>query len=296
MILRSMLFVPGDSDKKLGKADSIRADALILDLEDAVAPARKPVAREMVPEFLCARPRVDRPSQLWVRINPLDTPDAVDDLRAVVSANPDGLIVPKVTGPADLQRLSYLLDAFEAAADLPRGDIKFMPVATEVARAPFALRDYAGAGLDRLYGLTWGAEDLSSDIGASTNLGLDGAWTHTYEMVRSLTLLGAHAAGIEAVETVYVDIANLDGLAQSCRAARSEGFTGRIAIHPSQVPIINEGFKPSAAEVAFAQSVVDAFAAEPGIGALQLNGKMLDMPHLVQAKKTLKAHAAFSEA
>ncbi|TDI60327.1 MAG: CoA ester lyase [Alphaproteobacteria bacterium] len=296
MILRSMLFVPGDSDKKLGKADSFKADALILDLEDAVAPGRKPIAREMVPDFLRARPKDARKVQLWVRINPLGTPDAVEDLRAIVAADPDGIIVPKVSGPADLQRLSYLLDAFEAAAGLPKGNIQFMPVATEVAPAPFALGDYAGANLSRLYGLTWGAEDLSSAIGASTNLGPDGVWTHTYQMVRSLTLLGAHAAGVEAVDTVYVNIADEEGLAASCRQARSEGFTGRIAIHPSQIPIINEGFMPSADDVAFAQRVVDAFAAEPGIGALQLDGKMLDMPHLVQAKKTLAAHAAFGEA
>jgi citrate lyase subunit beta/citryl-CoA lyase len=295
MILRSMLFVPGDSKKKLGKADGFDADALILDLEDAVAPIRKPVAREMVPDFLHARPKADRKAQLWVRINPLDTPDAVEDLRVVVAANPDGIIVPKVAGPDDLQRLSYLLDALEAAAKLPKSAIKFMPVATEIAPAPFTLGDYADAKLDRLYGLTWGAEDLSAAIGASGNLGPDGTWTHTYQMVRSLTLLGAHAAGVEAVDTVFVDIANPDGLARSCRAARSEGFTGRIAIHPAQVPVINENFTPSAEEVAHARRIVDVFAAEPGIGTIQLEGKMLDMPHLIQARRTLATHATYAD-
>ncbi|MBI1179715.1 MAG: CoA ester lyase [Alphaproteobacteria bacterium] len=287
------MFVPGDSEKKLGKADALGADALILDLEDAVAPARKPAAREMVPAFLAARPPAARQAQLWVRINPLATPEALADLAAVVPAAPDGIMIPKADGPADVARLSHYLDALEVQAGLERGGIRILPVATETAKAPFALGDYAAARLERLYGLTWGAEDLSSAIGASGNLGPDGEWTLTYRLVRSLTLLGAHAAGVEAVETLYVDFGDPDGLLASSRAARAEGFSGRIAIHPSQVAAINEAFTPSVAEVDGARRVIAAFEAEPDAGTVQLDGRMLDIPHLNQARRTLATHEKY---
>lgn len=290
--LRSFMFIPGDSEKKLGKADDSPADVLILDIEDSVAPSRKPVAREMVPAFLRERPRDKRSSQLWVRINPLDTPYAIEDLVAVVAAQPDGIILPKANGPVDCQKLSFYLDALEAAGGVPAGSIRFMPVATETAVAPFRLGDFATAGLSRLYGLTWGAEDLSAAVGASTNLDASGNWALTYRVVRSLTLLGAHAAGVEAVDTVYVDFRDPEGLRTACRAARAEGFSGRIAIHPAQVEIINEAFSPSSEEVEFAQRVVEAFAANPGIGTVGLDGKMLDIPHLKAAERTLAMHAA----
>ena len=290
--LRSFLFIPGDSEKKLGKADGTGADALILDLEDAVAPSRKPVAREMVPAFLKARPRGKRLSALWVRINPLDSGHALTDLAAIVAGAPDGIMLPKVNGPEDVLKASHYLDAFEAAAGIEPGSISILPVATETAIAPFRLGDYAGKGLSRLYGLTWGAEDLSSAIGASTNLDPAGGWAMTYRMVRSLTLLGAHAAGVEAVDTLYVDFRDDDGLRASCKAARGEGFSGRIAIHPAQVHIINESFSPSAEEVAFARRVIDAFASQPDAGTIGLDGKMLDIPHLNQARKTLAMHEA----
>jgi citrate lyase subunit beta/citryl-CoA lyase len=285
--LRSFLFIPGDSEKKLGKADAAGADALILDLEDSVAPANKPLARALVPEFLAARPRADRKSQLWVRINPLDTSLALTDLAAVVAAAPDGLMLPKANGPADVQKLSHYLDALEAQAAVAAGSIRILPVATETAIAPFRLGDYAAAGLNRLLGLTWGAEDLSAAIGAGTNLDETGAWGFTYRMVRSLTLLAARAAGVQAVDTLYVDFRDEDGLRAASRASRAEGFTGRVAIHPAQVAVINESYLPSAEEVAHARRVIAAFAAVPGAGTVGLDGKMIDIPHLKQAQGVL---------
>ena len=290
--IRSFLFIPGDSEKKLGKVDGVAADAFILDLEDAVAVARKPMAREMVPAFIKERPRTGRKSQLWVRVNPLDTPWTLEDLAAIVPVAPDGIMLPKVNGPEDVARVSHYLSALEAASGVEQGSIRILPVATETTVSPFRLGDYAAAGLDRLYGLTWGAEDLSSAIGASGNTDANGEWTHTYKMVRSLCLLGAHAAGGEAVDTLYVDFRDPEGLRASCKAARAEGFSGRVAIHPAQVDIINESFSPSSDEVDFARRVVELFAANPDSGTLGLDGKMLDIPHLKQAERTLAMHEA----
>jgi citrate lyase subunit beta/citryl-CoA lyase len=294
MALRSMLFVPGDSPKKLAKGDGARADALILDLEDSVAPSRKAHARELVPAYMAERPKGARSSQLWVRINPLDTEYALADLAAVVVAGPDGIMLPKADGPADVQRLSYYLDALEAQAGLAAGSIGILPVATETAKAPFQLGAYADAGLARLRGLTWGAEDLSAAVRASTNLDASGEWTLTYKMVRSLTLLAAHAAGAQAIETVYVDYSDEPGLRESCRRAREEGFSGRIAIHPAQVAAINESFTPSQAEVDHARRVVEAFERAGGAGVVGLDGKMLDRPHLAQATAVLESWTSYS--
>ena len=291
MIVRSFLFVPGDSERKLARGTACGADALILDLEDAVAPARKPVARGMVAEFLRAHASPRTP-ELWVRINPLDEGGVVD-LAAVVQAAPDGIVVPKVHGPADVLRLHHMLDALEARDGVAR-PTRIMPVATETARAPFALGGYAGVALPRLYGLTWGAEDLSTAVGASTNQAASGGWAFTYNMVRSLCLLGARAAGLEPVETLHADFRDAEGLRASSLAAAAEGFTGRIAIHPDQVPPINEAFKPSPTAVAHAQLVVDAFAANPDAGAVGLDGAMLDMPHLKQAQAVLARHEAYA--
>lgn len=286
--LRSFLFIPGDSEKKLSKVDGCGADAVILDLEDAVAPANKVRAREMVAAFLRERPRAGRTVQLWVRVNPFDTGMTDGDLAAVVPGDPDGIMQPKTDGPADVAMLSEKLDELERQHGLAAGEIRILPVATETPIAPFRLGDFATAGLDRLAGLTWGAEDLSAAMGASTNLGPDGRWAHTYQMVRSLTLLAAHAAKVQAIDTLYVDFRDEDGLRASCRAARAEGFSGRIAIHPAQVAAINESFSPSEAEIAFARRVVVAFEAEPAVGTVGIDGKMLDIPHLKAARRTLE--------
>lgn len=285
--LRSILFIPGDSDKKLSKVDGCGADAVILDLEDAVAPVSKAVAREKVTGFLKARPHEQRGAQLWVRINPLDTLMALDDLAAVVAGAPDGIMLPKANGPEDVRTLGHHLDALEVAFGLARGSIRILPVATETAVAPFRLGDYASAGLRRLAGLTWGAEDLAAAVGASTNLGPDGRWAMTFRMVRSLTLLAAHAAGVPAIETLYVDYNDEDGLIASSRAARAEGFSGRIAIHPAQVAGINTAFTPSQAEVDHARRVVAAFADAGDAGVVGIDGKMFDIPHLKQARQVL---------
>jgi citrate lyase subunit beta/citryl-CoA lyase len=293
-ILRSFLFIPGDSDKKLGKADGAGADALILDLEDAVSPANKPLARELVPAFLRERPKTKRTAEIWVRINPLDTEFALADLSAVVAAAPDGLMLPKANGPEDVLRLSHYLDALESHAGIERQSIKILPVATETAISPFRLGDYARAGLARLLGITWGAEDLSAAIGASGNLDASGQWALTYQMVRSLTLLAAHAAGVQAVDTLYVNFRDEEGLRASSRASRAEGFTGRIAIHPAQVAAINESYMPSTQEVEHARRVIAAFAAAPGAGTVGLDGKMIDIPHLKQAQRVLGQAAAYA--
>lgn len=283
--IRSFLFVPGDSEKKLGKVADSSADALILDLEDAVSENRKPVARELVSAFIAEHGGRPDNSQLWVRINPIDTDHALADLAAVVSAKPDGIMIPKINGPVDVLRVHHYLEALESASGIEPGSVSVLPVATETARAPFGLGDFADAGITRLYGLTWGAEDLSAALGASTNLGPGGDWAVTYQLVRSLMLMGARAAEVEAVETLYVDIRDNDGLAESSRRARAEGFSGRIAIHPGQVDTINAAFTPSAEEVEFAQRVVEAFSGD--VGTVALDGKMLDLPHLKQAQRVL---------
>lgn len=286
--LRSFLFIPGDSEKKLSKVDACGADAVILDLEDAVAPANKAMARDMVAAFLKARPRGERTVQLWVRVNPFDTGLTADDLAAIVPGDPDGIMQPKTNGPDDVRALSDRLDDLELESGLASGPIRILPVATETPIAPFRLGDFANAGLTRLAGLTWGAEDLSAAMGASTNLGPDGKWAFTYQLVRSLTLMAAHASGVPAIDTLYVDFHDDEGLRAASQAARAEGFSGRIAIHPAQVAGINESFSPSEDEIAFARRIVAAFEAEPAVGTIGIEGKMYDIPHLKSARRTLE--------
>ena len=292
MSLRSFLFVPGDSERKLAKAQTSQADALILDLEDAVAPENIDRARAMVREYLQAR----RPSkassgqQLWVRINPIQTPKALADLAAIMPGAPDGIMLPKSDSATETITLAHYLSALEAREGLAPESTRILPVATETPRAMFALGSYHGAS-SRLFGLTWGAEDLSTAIGASTNRLLDGEYEFTYKLARSLCLLAASAAGIAAIDTIWSNFKDPEGLRADSKAARRAGFSGRIAIHPDQVDIINQAFTPDANEVAFAQRVVDAFAASGGAGTLQLDGKMLDRPHLTQAEKLLELAA-----
>ncbi len=292
--LRSWLFIPADSEKKLGKGDAAGADALILDLEDSVAPANKAAARGLAAAYLGERPADRRATQVWIRINPLDGDLALDDLAAVVAASPDGIMLPKCSGPADVRRLSHYLDALEAQAGLAIGTTQILPVATETAASPFALGDYAGAGLARLSGLTWGAEDLATALGASGNQAADGSgWALTYRLVRSLTLLGAKAAAVQAVDTLWTDFRDDAGLRAASAASYAEGFTGRLAIHPGQVAAINDSYRPSPAQVDHAARVVAAFAAQPGVATVGLDGRMLDIPHLKQAEAVLaQARAA----
>ncbi|ETR76923.1 citrate lyase [Afipia sp. P52-10] len=293
MNLRSWLFIPGDSDKKLGKADAAGADALILDIEDSVAASNKEIARAKVRAFLDQRPPGKRNSELWVRINPLDDPSSLKDLAAVVGGAPDGIMLPKIDGPADVLRLSHHLEALEIRDGVAPGHVRIMPVATETPVAPLRLNDFVSAKLPRLLGLTWGAEDLSAAIGAATNTDESGEWALTYRWARSTMLLAAKAVGIQAVETLYVNFKDSEGLRKSCRAAAREGFTGRIAIHPDQVAIINEAFAPSAEDVDLARRVIAAFEAQSATGTVGLDGKMLDIPHLKQARKVLEMHEQY---
>jgi citrate lyase subunit beta/citryl-CoA lyase len=282
--LRSFLFIPGDNEKKLAKGDASGADALVLDLEDSVAPARKPIALEMVLDYLSRRAST-RVSELWIRINPVDE-GGLDDLVSVVRAAPDGVMIPKTNHPADLVRLSHFVDALERRDQVDR-TVRFLPVSTETPTAAFGLAAYPSTPLARLFGLTWGAEDLSTALGASTNREPQGGWAFTYRMVRSNCLLAAKATQVAAIETLYADYRDIVGLKADCEEARREGFTGRIAIHPNQVPVINEAFTPSAQEIEHARRVIAAFAAVPGLGVVGLDGKMLDIPHLRQAEQVL---------
>ena len=288
--LRSMLFIPADSEKKLGKVDGCGADAVILDLEDSVAAANKPMARELVAAFLGTRPRGARRVQLWVRINPLDSGFALADLVAVAGGAPCGIMQPKINTPEDVRILSHYLDAFEAQHGVEAGSTKIIPIVTETAIAPFNLGALATAGLERMVGITWGAEDLSAALGASTNIDASGELAFTYKMVRSMTLLAAHASGVQAIDSLHADFRDDEGLRASSRASRAEGFSGRLAIHPAQVAAINECFLPSEAEVAHARRVIDAFAASPGAGTVGLDGKMIDLPHRRAAERVLAAY------
>jgi citrate lyase subunit beta / citryl-CoA lyase len=282
--LRSLLFVPGDSERKLGKAESCEADALILDLEDSVAPNRTPAARELVLSYLKAHP--DRSKRkLFVRINDIASSSALLDL-AVVAGAPDGIVLPKSNSGGDVARLANMLDALEVREGVPRGHIGIIVVATETPAALFTLGSYA-ASSPRLCGLTWGAEDIAAALGASTNRDADGDYDFTYQLARTLCLAGAVAAGVQPIDTVSTEFKNDAALKSESEASRRRGFTGKMAIHPDQVPTINTAFTPSADEVAWCQRVIDTFASNPGLGTVGLDGKMLDMPHLKQALRVL---------
>lgn len=277
MKLRSLLFVPGDRPDRMEKALRSGADALILDLEDSVAPAAKPEAREAVSRFLANHPS----APLWVRINPLDSGEAEADLAAILRARLHGVVLPKAEGGASVADLTRRLTAGGNAT------ARILAIATETPAAMFQLGTYGGS--KRLAGLTWGAEDLPAAIGASTSREEDGRYTPPYELARSLCLFGAAAAAVAPIETVYPAFRDLDGLFAYAARARRDGFTGMMAIHPAQVPVINAAFTPSEAEVTHARAVVAAFDASPTAGALSLDGKMIDRPHLMQARRVIAA-------
>jgi citrate lyase subunit beta/citryl-CoA lyase len=281
---RSLLFVPGDSDRKLAKCADAGADIVILDLEDSVEAGQKAAARVRAAEFLASQR--NGATQIWVRINPLDTPEAAADLDAIIGSRPCGLVQPKTRSADDVIRLGRRLDELEAQHGLPATGTRVLPIATETPEAIFSLGEFRRCGR-RLYGLTWGAEDLSAAIGATENKESGGAWTSPFQLVRSLCLFGAAAAGVAAIDTLFTDFRDLAGLRASCSAARRDGFTGKLAIHPDQVPVINESFMPSAEEVLEAQRIIALFANSPGVAALSFEGRMLDIPHLRRAEKTL---------
>lgn len=285
MTVRSMLFVPADSERKLEKALQSRADALILDLEDAVAPPRKALARQAAAAWISEHAS-KLPLQLYVRINPLDGDLARGDLAAVVVPGLAGILLPKTSSAADVVRLGHGLDVLEARSDMAPGSVRIIPVATETAPAMLNMASYT-AGMPRLAGITWGAEDLSAAIGAMSNREEDGQLSPLYQLANSLCLCVAASAGVPAIDTLYADFRDPTGLAAACAQSRRRGFRGRIAIHPDQVDVINEAFTPSAKEREQAQRVIDAFAALPDAGAVSLDGAMLDLPHLKQARQTL---------
>jgi len=283
MDLRSMLFVPGDSERKLAKGESCGADALVLDLEDSVPADRIAVARAMVREYLGSHRDRTHP-QLWVRINPLSTDKALADLAAITGGAPDGILLPKTCSADDIVVAGHYLSALEVREGLAPGGIRIFAVATETPTALFTMGSFAGCS-PRLAGLTWGAEDLSAALGAASNRDEKGELEFTYRLARSLCLAAAMAANVQPLDTVFVDFRDSEGLRAESRAAARAGFTGKIAIHPDQVPIINEAFTPTAEDVAHARRVIEAFAA--GAGTVALDGKMLDMPHLKQAQRVL---------
>lgn len=273
MKMRSLLFVPGDRPERFGKAAKSGADVIILDLEDSVSLANKQIARDAVSDYL-AKPHI---VPVFVRINPLDSDFVAGDVQILLQSPPAGIVFPKAEGAASVKQLQALLE--EQA-------IPILPIATETPAAVFQLGSFREVG-DALVGMSWGAEDLPAAIGAATSRNEDGSYTAPYEMVRALTLFGAHAADVSAIETVFPDIKNMEGLAQYARRSARDGFVGMLAIHPKQIETINAAFTPSADEIAVAQSIVDAFSENPGAGVLELAGKMIDKPHLDQAKKLL---------
>ncbi|EJJ29348.1 HpcH/HpaI aldolase/citrate lyase family protein [Rhizobium sp. CF142] len=275
MRLRSLLFVPGDRPERFDKALASGADAVILDLEDSVSAQNKPVARDAVHDFVTRRAT---DATLVIRINPLTTSACEDDLVALGNINPFAIMLPKAEGAASVRQLAGRLSSA----------VPILPIATETPAAIFEIGSYRDVA-SYLFGLTWGAEDLPAAIGAATAREADGRYTAPYELARSLVLFGAHAAAVPAIETVYPDFRDLDGLAAYAARARRDGFSGMMAIHPSQVEPINHAFTPDATEIAWAEKVVAAFATSPDTGVIQIDGRMLDLPHLKLAKRILEA-------
>ncbi len=285
MPMRSWMFVPGDSDRKLAKAPDLGADVLIVDLEDAVAPQSKVYARQVAGAWLEEPPIA---AQRWVRINPLDGGLWREDLAAVMPAAPAGIMVPKAAGPEQLRILAAELYELEGRFGIPAGSTKILPLVSETPAAALGIAAYADAQIPRLAGLTWGAEDLSAAIGASRKRDEAGHWTDAFRMVRAMVVLAAHASGVLAIDTLHADFRDLDGLRRVASESRADGFAGMLAIHPSQVEVINAAFTPTDEEIAEARAIVAAFAAQPDMGALQLDGRMIDQPHLDQARKLLE--------
>jgi citrate lyase subunit beta / citryl-CoA lyase len=280
--MRSLLFVPADSERKLLRGSQSGADALILDLEDSVVPANRPLARNQAGDFLSSTGSVG--FRRYVRINPLSSGVALDDLAAVVVGKPDGVLLPKCA-PEDLRTLDHYLSAFEAASAIQLGTIRVIAIATETPAAMFALGGYAGVS-PRLEGITWGAEDLAACLGGN-NRRFDGVYDDVYRLARSLCLLGAAAAGVTPIDTIYTDFKDETGLAAECAAAKRSGFTAKMAIHPAQIPVINQEFSASDEELAWARKVVAVFAENPDAGTIALDGKMVDKPHLTLARRLL---------
>ncbi len=289
--MRSLLFVPADSPRKLEKSLETGADALILDLEDAVAPQAKTAARRAARDFLAAAGQSPSRPRLIVRVNALDTGATDADLAAVMPAAPDAIMLPKSRGGADVQHISVKIAVLEADLGLADGATGIIPIGAETAASIFGLSTYAGSS-PRLAGLTWGAEDLAAALGAQGNRLPDGGYGDPCRLARALTLFAARAANVEPIDTVFTDFRDVAGLRAECEAAARDGFTAKMAIHPAQVAIINDMFAPSPDAIAQARKIVDAFAANPGAGALNCDGAMIDRPSLLRAERVLARAAA----
>lgn len=283
--MRSLLFVPGDRPERFAKAAASGADALILDLEDAVVPERRPQARVEIVRWLST---AARPVPAWVRINPVATDDARADLAAVIEGRPDGIMLPKARNGDDIRRVDHWLEILEARFGYAAVSIGLLPLITESAGALLNAPSFASLPA-RVAGLTWGAEDLAADLGALGNRSADGEYEFTFRMARAFCLLAATAAGVPAIDTVDVDIKDAAAIERRARASRQEGFAGKLAIHPAQVAPIHAAFQPTQEEVHRAERVIAAFAAAPGLGAVSLDGVMIDKPHLRQAERILAA-------
>jgi len=285
--MRSLLFVPADGGSKLDKAMASGADGVIIDLEDSIAAESKESARKLALDFLkSAQSRKDRP-QLLVRINGLDTGMTDADLDAVVPGKPDAVLLPKAEGGATVIHLDAKLTVREALAGLPEGEIKILAQTVESPAGLFSAGSYRNCSA-RLIGMTWGPEDLSAELGAEANREIDGTLTEPYRIARAMCLFGAAAAKVSAIETIYVNFRDTDVLRKDTELARRDGFTGRLAIHPAQVPVINEVFTPSTAQIEKAKAIVAAFEAKPGAGTVGMDGKMYDRPHLARAQALLQ--------
>jgi citrate lyase subunit beta/citryl-CoA lyase len=281
-MIRSFLFVPGDSERKLAKAVGTGADALIIDLEDSVAQGALAEARSRAHDFLCSAAG----PECWVRINPLGSREALNDLRVVMPGKPAGIVLPKPESAAEVVRLAQLLQTLETENGIESGTTAILPIVTERPGALFRLHEYAGS-TPRLAALTWGGEDLAAAIGASANRDANGAWLPPYELARSLCLFAASAASVPAIDTVYTDFRDPTGLAEYAARARRDGFRGMLAIHPEQVATINDAFMPDRDDIERARKIVALFADNPADGTLSLDGRMIDRPHLLQARKIL---------
>ena len=278
---RSFLFVPADSERKLEKASGVGADALILDLEDAVAPEARPAARRLAADYLQDQ------DNAWVRINPLDTDDSLADLEAVMPGAPAGIVLPKPRSAAAAVTLAERIDVLEQQHGLAAGSTRIMALCTEHPEALFTLASYIGA-TPRLEALSWGAEDLAAATGAVANRDDDGNWLPQFQLARSLCLFAAAAAEVAAIDTVFTDFRDLEGLLRYASQARRDGFSGMLAIHPAQVEVINAAFEPTAEELERAARIIRLFDENPGAGTVGLDGKMIDRPHLIQARRLLQ--------
>ena len=287
-MLRSMLFVPADSQRKLERSLAVPADALVLDLEDSVLPANKPAAREQVRSHLGSV--ADR-SRCWVRVNDLASGELTADLAAVVPVHPAGIVLPKIRGPEDVAIVGHYLDMLEAEHGIPTGSIKLAVIVTETPSAVLRMGALVEQAHPRIAALLWGAEDLSSALRAADPRLPDGRWKPLYEQARSTVLLAAGALDVPAIDTVFVDLRNLDALMEDCRRSRSDGFAGRVAVHPDQVPVANAGYAPRPEEIALAHRIVEAMS--EGAGAVAIDGKMYDIPHLKAAQRLLREAVSY---